>query len=357
MFPTLESLSAGAIALLGRMVEVPSISREEDQVADLVADFLRRKGFRVNRDMNNFWVKAPEVPGGRTLLLNSHIDTVKPAASWTRNPFLPVVEDGRMYGLGCNDAGASVVSLTAAFLWLAAYPERAFNLTLALTAEEEVTGRNGLLRVLDTLGPVDLALVGEPTGMQMAVAERGLMVLDGLAEGKSGHTARKEGVNALYKAMDDIAWFRSFHFPEVSGLLGEVGMNVTMIQAGTQHNMVPDRCTYVVDVRTNEHYSNQQALDIIRHHLRYSTVTPRSTNLNSPGIALSHPIVRRGQALGLSCYGSPTLSDQTRLTCPSFKMGPGESSRSHTADEYIILQEIRDGIAMYIKLLKDFSWE
>lgn len=354
--PTLESLTAEAIALLQRMAAVPSVSRDEDRVAGLLADFLTGKGFQVNRDMNNIWVKAPEVPGAPVLLFNSHIDTVKPTASWTRDPFTPVIEDGRMYGLGCNDAGASVVSLTAAFLWLAACPERAFNLTLALTAEEEVTGKNGLLRVLDALGPVDLALVGEPTGMQMAVAERGLMVLDGLAEGKSGHTARKEGVNALYKAIDDIAWFRTFHFPEVSELLGEVGMNVTMIQAGTQHNMVPDRCTYVVDVRTNEHYSNQQALDIIRQHLRQSTVTPRSTNLNSSGIPLTHPIVRRARMLGIKCYGSPTLSDQTRLTCPSFKMGPGESARSHTADEYIVLQEIEDGISLYIKLLKDFSW-
>ncbi|MBP5612263.1 MAG: M20 family metallo-hydrolase [Bacteroidales bacterium] len=345
-----------AVALLQRMIAVPSVSREEAGVADLLAGYLRDKGFEVQREMNNLWVESPESPGASRILLNSHLDTVNPSASWTRDPFCPDSVDGKLFGLGSNDAGASVVSLLQTFLFLADCPQRRFNLVLALTAEEEVTGKNGILLILDKLGQIDLAIVGEPTDMRMAVAERGLMVLDGVATGKTGHTARREGVNALYRAMDDIAWFRTFRFPEVSPMLGEVGMAVTMIQAGYQHNVVPDKCTFVVDVRTNEHYTNEQALAIIRSHMQYSEVTPRSTNLNSSGISLQHPIIRRGYALGLTSFGSPTLSDQTRLTCPSFKMGPGDSARSHTADEYVLPEEIGEGIRVYITLLKDFSF-
>jgi len=340
-----------AINLLCRLIAVPSLSREEDRTAAIIESFLKEQGCATFRKGNNVWVQSMIDERLPVILLNSHHDTVKPAASWTRDPFTPIIENGRLYGLGSNDAGASLVSLMMTFLYFAGQKERNYNLIYAATAEEEISGENGIALILDDLGPLDLAIVGEPTQMQMAVAEKGLMVLDCETVGKTGHAARNEGVNAIYLALDDIEWFRNFKFSHVSPLLGEVKMTVSLINAGYQHNIIPDSCKYVVDVRTNEIYKNDDTLDIIRKNMKYSSVTPRSIHINSSSIPMEHPLVQRGLSLGLTAFGSPTTSDQARIPYPSIKIGPGDSSRSHTANEYIELDEIRNGIDTYINLL------
>ena len=344
-----------AIQLLRQLIATPSLSREEDKTAGLIYDFLKSEGTFPQRKNNNVWVKSILSEDLPTILLNSHHDTVKPSASWTIDPFLPTETDGKLYGLGSNDAGGALVSLIATFLTLQKEPDRPYNLILAATAEEEVTGKNGIESILEDLGKLDLAIVGEPTQMQMAVAEKGLMVLDCKSTGVSGHAARNEGVNAIYKAMQDIEWLRTFEFPRTSTLLGAVKMSVTQINAGSQHNVVPDSCTYVVDVRTNECYRNEEALQIIKKHVKNSEVVPRSTRINSSFIPLEHPLVHRGISLGLSYYGSPTTSDQALIPCTSIKIGPGDSARSHTADEYIYVEEINNGISMYLELLKNLT--
>ena len=340
-----------AIDLLCRLIATPSLSREEDQTAEIIEAFLKSQGCTVFRKGNNVWTRSMIDDKLPVILLNSHHDTVKPVASWTRDPFTPTIENGILYGLGSNDAGASLVSLMMTFLHFARQTDRNYNLIYAATAEEEITGKNGIALILDDLGHFDLAVVGEPTQMQMAVAEKGLMALDCETIGKTGHAARNEGVNAIYLALDDMEWFRHFRFPKTSPLLGDVKMTVSVIQAGYQHNIVPDSCKYVVDVRTNEFYKNDEALAIIREHVRNSTVTPRSTHINSSSVSVEHPLVQRGLSLGLKAFGSPTTSDQARISHPSVKIGPGNSARSHTADEYIGLDEIRNGIETYIRLL------
>ena len=340
-----------AIDLLCRLIAVPSLSREEEQTAGIIETFLKAQGCTVFRKGNNVWTHSFIDDRKPVILLNSHHDTVKPVDSWTRDPFTPTIEKERLYGLGSNDAGASLVSLMMTFLHFTKQKDRNYNLIYAATAEEEITGKNGIALILDDLGSLDLAVVGEPTQMQMAVAEKGLMVLDCETVGKTGHAARNEGVNAIYLAMEDIEWFRHFRFPKTSPLLGDVKMTVSVIQAGYQHNIVPDNCRYVVDVRTNELYNNDEALAMIREHIRNSTVMPRSTHINSSSIPVEHPLVQRGLSLGLKAFGSPTTSDQARIPYPSVKIGPGDSARSHTADEYIHLDEIRDGIETYICLL------
>ena len=340
-----------ALSLLCRLIAVPSISREEGQTADIIEAFLKEQGCAVFRKGNNVWVRSFVDERLPVVLLNSHHDTVKSSASWTRDPFSPTIEGGRLYGLGSNDAGASLVSLMMTFLHFEKQKERRFNLIYAATAEEEITGNNGLALIIDDLGAFDLAIVGEPTQMQMAVAEKGLMVLDCQTTGKTGHAARNEGTNAIYLAMEDIEWFRIFKFPHSSPLLGDVKMSVSVINAGYQHNIVPDCCKYVVDVRTNERYNNEEALSIIRANMKYSAVNPRSTYINSSSIPIEHPFVQRGLSLGLTAFGSPTTSDQARIPYTSIKIGPGDSARSHTADEYIELVEIERGIEMYIQLL------
>jgi acetylornithine deacetylase len=340
-----------ATELLCRLIATPSVSREEAQTADIIEAFLRERHCSVFRKGNNVWTRTAYHPERPTVLLNSHHDTVKPVASWTRDPFMPTVVDGRLYGLGSNDAGASLTALMMAFLHLAGQKELPFNLIYAATAEEEITGMNGIALILEDLGQLDLAIVGEPTHMQMAVAEKGLMVLDCEATGQTGHAARNEGVNAIYRAMEDMEWFRSYAFPNVSPLLGPVKMTVSVVSAGYQHNVVPDRCRYVVDVRTNEFYRNAEALEVIRSQMKHSVVTPRSMHINPSFIAPDHPVVQRGLSLGLSVFGSPTTSDQARIPYPSMKIGPGNSARSHTGDEYVVLEEIRGGIETYIRLL------
>lgn len=350
----LDATYYNAVDLLREMIAIPSVSRDESRVADLLEYYLQAAlpGQKVFRRYNNCWVIAPDYDSARpTVLLNSHIDTVKPAASWTRDPFTPSEEGGeRIYGLGSNDAGASLVSLLQSYLLLW-NGSRSYNLVFLASAEEEVSGRHGIESVLPELPHIDFAVVGEPTGMEVAVAERGLVVLDGLAIGKSGHAARNEGVNAIYEALPAIAKLREYRFQRLSEVLGEVKVSVTQIQAGTAHNVVPDACSFVVDVRTTDIYTNQEIVEELQRLVDPVRLTPRSVRLQSSGIGRSHPFVQRAVCLGRKCFGSPTLSDQALLSCPSLKMGPGDSARSHTADEYICRSEIREAIALYVHLL------
>ena len=352
----LQSLTADSIDLLKRIIATPSTSRDEAEVANLIQEQLAAWGFDVSRKGNNLWVREVECPDGRpVVLLNSHIDTVKPAAGYTRDPFKPAIEDGKLFGLGSNDAGGPLVSLIAAFRYLAATsPERPYSLILAASAEEEVSGKNGLESILPDLGSIDLAIVGEPTSMQPAVAEKGLMVLDCTATGKSGHAARNEGVNAIYRALPAIEWFRCHVFERVSQFLGPVKMSVTQIEAGTQHNVVPDTCHFVVDVRVNELYKNRELLALIKKAVDVD-VKERSTRLSSSAIPMTHPVVRRCLDLGLKPFGSPTMSDQALMPFTSVKIGPGQSARSHTADEFILIDEIASGIKTYVEILDNLK--
>ncbi len=340
-----------AIALLQQLIAISSISKEEKDVADFLERFIEIKGYVVSRKENNLWILSPGFDSSRpTILLNSHIDTVKPAAAgWSRNPLSPAIESGKLYGLGSNDAGASVVSLLYVFFHLT-QKQQDYNLIFSASSEEEISGENGIALLLKELPKIDFAIVGEPTGMNLAVAEKGLMVLDCTVYGKSGHAARNEGDNAIYKALQEIDWFRNYQFNKNSKLLGAVKMTVTQINAGTQHNVVPDKCTFVVDVRSNEMYSNQEILAEIRNAVNCE-VQPRSTRLSSSATPLEHSIVKRGLELQRTFYGSPTLSDQALMPFPSLKIGPGESARSHSADEYVLLDEIAEGITTYIQLL------
>lgn len=346
----LSEYTARAVELLKKMINIPSQSRNEEKVADMLFKHLESLGLEPNRLGNNVYCIAPGYDASRpTLLLDAHIDTVKPVSAWTRDPFTPTEEEGKIYGLGSNDDGASVVSLLQVFCMLRT-TEQSYNLIYSASSEEEVSGKTGFEMLLGVLPPVSVALVGEPTEMQPAIAEKGLMVLDVTAYGKSGHAARNEGDNALYKVLDDIQWFRDFRFPEVSPMLGPVKMSVTMIQAGTQHNVVPDKCTFVVDIRSNELYSNQQLFEIISANTSCE-VKARSFRLNSSRIDIDHPLVQRALALGREAFGSPTLSNQALMPFPSLKMGPGCSARSHTANEFILITEIEEAIDLYVKLL------
>jgi len=339
-----------AITLLQALIQIPSFSKEEDKTADVLEKFLQDKNLSVQRQGNNVWVKSLENASNKTvILLNSHHDTVKPNASYTRDPFAPDIEDGKLFGLGSNDAGGPLVALLFTFLKLME-KEQAYDLIFAATAEEEISGKNGIASILPKLGIIDLGIVGEPTLCQMAVAEKGLMVLDGTAKGKAGHAAREEGINSIYEILPDLQWFKDYEFPKVSPTLGKVKMSVTQINAGTQHNVVPDACKFVVDVRSTEQYSNEEIFEIIQRHVK-SDMQARSFRLNSSGIAATHPVIQRGQHLGLEAYGSPTLSDQALMPFTTLKIGPGDSARSHTADEFIYINEIEKGIATYVALL------
>jgi acetylornithine deacetylase len=343
-----------AISLLQNLIQTPSLSREEDQTAALIQDFFQNKNIQTQRQGNNIWVKNRYYTEGlRTILLNSHHDTVKPVKGWQRDPYAADIVDGKLYGLGSNDAGGALVSLIATFCHF--YDKKLpYNLILAATAEEEISGANGIASILPSLGNIDVGIVGEPTLMHMAVAEKGLMVVDGIAQGKAGHAARDEGINALYIALDDIQILRGYDFEKKSKMLGAIKVSVTQIEAGTQHNVVPDTCKFVIDIRSNECYSNQEIYEILQKHVQ-SELKPRSFRLNSSKINLNHPLILRGYDLGLTHYGSPTLSDQALMPFQTLKIGPGDSARSHTADEYIFAQEIEDGIEIYIKLLTELD--
>lgn len=340
-----------SIDLLNQLISIPSFSKEEDKTVNVLASFLESHGVMINRLGNNVWALNKFFdPSKPTILLNSHHDTVKPNVGYTRDPFKAEVVDGRLFGLGSNDAGGPLVSLIATFLNFYDRSDLNYNLVIAATAEEEISGSGGIESIWLSLPKIDFAIVGEPTLMKMAVAEKGLMVLDCVAKGKSGHAAREEGINAIYAAMKDIEWFRTFSFPKVSQTLGEVKMNVTVIQAGGQHNVVPAECKFTVDVRVTDAYSLEDVLEIIRQHVTCE-VMPRSLRLRSSGILNNHPLVIAAGKLSIEKYGSPTTSDQALIPVPSVKIGPGDSARSHTADEFIYINEIKAGIETYIELL------
>lgn len=344
--------TSNTLALLQQLIATPSFSREEDGTARLIEQFLQQHGITPHRLGNNIWARSrhwdEEKP---TLLLNSHHDTVRPVQGWTRDPFTPAIEDGRLYGLGSNDAGGCLVALIAVFVRLHERTNLPVNLVLAATAEEEISGAGGIASLAPELPPLWAGIVGEPTQMQMAVAEKGLLVIDGEARGKAGHAARDEGVNAIYIALEDIDRLRRYAFERVSPLLGPVKVSVTQIEAGRQHNVVPDSCRFVIDVRTNELYSNEEVFQLLQQHTR-SELQARSFRLNSSRIDADHPLVQSGRRLGLSSFGSPTLSDQALLHMPTLKIGPGDSARSHTADEYVGVQEIEAGIDTYTRLIE-----
>lgn len=337
------------VELLMNMIRIPSASREEKDAADYMERWMKGNGFEARRLGNNLWMESGPADGRPTILLNAHIDTVKPASGYTRDPFTPEIEDGCLYGLGSNDDGGSLIALLETYSRLI-QKEQPYRLIFSATAEEEVSGKGGLDLILPELGRIDFGVMGEPTGMRMAVAERGLMVLDCTAYGKSGHAARNEGVNAIYKAIEDIQWFKSHSFDRVSDFLGAVKMSVTQINAGTQHNVVPDKCTFVVDVRPNGMYTNPELLELIKSSVSCE-VKERSTRIGSSHLPMDHPAVVRGLSLGLEPFGSPTTSNQALCHFPTLKIGPGDSARSHSADEYIRLDEIANGIETYVALL------
>jgi acetylornithine deacetylase len=352
MSDNLRILQNEAVELLKKLIATPSFSREEDRTSEILEKFFLEKNIPVKKHLYNVWAVNKFFESNKpTLLLNSHHDTVKPNSQYTRDPFSPAVEDDKLYGLGSNDAGGCLVSLIAVFLYFYEKKDLKYNLILAASAEEEISGANGIEVLLKELGPIDCAIVGEPTQMQLAVAERGLIVLDCIAKGKAGHAARKEGDNAIYKAIKDINWFTSFKFPKISELLGPVNMDVTVIETENKaHNVVPAQCKFVVDVRVNEYYTFEEVLEVIRQNIQ-SEAKPRSFRLRSTSIAMDHPLVKAGLSLKRTYYGSPTTSDKALMFFPSLKMGPGDSARSHTADEYIYIDEIKNGIELYIQLL------
>ncbi|QMW03536.1 M20 family metallo-hydrolase [Spirosoma foliorum] len=346
------ALSADARALLKQLIATPSFSRQEEHTATLIEAFLREKQIPFNRLKNNVWAQNYHFdPDKPTLLLNSHHDTVKVNPSWTLDPFEPLERDDKLFGLGSNDAGGCLVSLLATFAYFYDRPGMRYNIVMAATAEEEISGRDGLELLLPELPPISFAIVGEPTEMQLAIAEKGLLVLDCTAHGVSGHAARNEGDNAIYKAIRDINWLTTYQFPKVSPTLGPIKLSVTIINAGTQHNVVPDTCTFTIDVRVTEQYTLEEVIDTIRKNIE-AEVKPRSIRLKPSSIPADHPIVQAGLALGRHTYGSPTTSDQAVLNCPSLKCGPGHSGRSHSADEFIYIREITEGVTGYIQMLE-----
>jgi acetylornithine deacetylase len=353
MLSNLDTLHREAISLLQKLISTPSYSKEENKTADIIEHYLTQKGIKTYRKLNNVWAYNfyfdPQKP---TILLNSHHDTVKPNSGYTRAPFEPSIENGKLYGLGSNDAGGCLVSLIQTFIYFYNKPNMAYNLLLAATAEEEISGQNGIESIWEQIQPISFAIVGEPTLMNMAIAEKGLMVVDCTAIGKAGHAARDEGVNAIYIAIEDINWIKNYKFEKISELLGPVKMTVSIINAGSQHNVIPDKCQFTIDIRVTDAYKNEEILEILKQHLK-SEIKPRSVRLKPSSIAKTHPIVTAGLKLSKKTFASPTTSDQALMDCPSLKIGPGDSARSHSADEFIYVDEIKSGIADYILMLND----
>ncbi len=347
---TYEEQTKEAVELLKRLISTPSVSRDEAAAADVLEAYMKEKGLNPQRHGNNVWCASSDFDESKTvILLNAHIDTVKPVAGWQHEPFSPVIEGDKLYGLGSNDCGGGLMALLQTFMLLNNEPKK-YSLIYLASCEEEVSGKNGIERVLPLLPKIDFAIVGEPTGMQPAIAEKGLMVIDATAHGKAGHAARNEGDNAIYKAMKDILWLSEWQFPNRTDLLGPVKQTVTIVNAGTQHNVIPDTCAFTIDVRSNECYTNEEIFAFFQQHLT-SELKARSFRLSSSRIDELHPFVQACIKEGLKPFGSPTLSDQALMRFPSLKLGPGESSRSHTADEYIKISEIDDAISLYLKLL------
>ena len=340
-----------AVMLLKDLIAIPSVSRNEEKAADKLAEYLNQWNLPFGREGHNLWVGCPDWDNNRpTVMLNAHIDTVRPVSSWTRDPFLPMQEGDMLYGLGANDCGGGLVALLQTYRIMLHRP-RNYNILWVASAEEEVSGENGFSRVLSRLPKIDIAIVGEPTGMQPAIAEKGLMVIDGYAHGKSGHAARNEGVNAIYEALDDLIWLRDYKFRKVSPLLGATKMTVTVVEGGTQHNVIPDTLHFVIDVRTNEFYQNEFLFEFLRKKMTKCELRARSFRLHSSSVAEDHPLVRRCVERGMQPFGSPTLSDQALMPFPSLKLGPGDSGRSHAADEFIKISEIQQAIDTYVGLL------
>ena len=340
-----------AVMLLKDLIAIPSISRNEEKAADKLAEYLNLWHLPFGREGNNLWVGCPDWDNNRpTVMLNAHIDTVKPVSSWTRDPFQPMQEGDMLYGLGANDCGGGLVSLLQTYRIMLERP-RNYNILWVASAEEEVSGENGFSRVMSKLPKIDVAIVGEPTGMQPAIAEKGLMVIDGYAHGKSGHAAREEGVNAIYEALEDLMWLRDYKFRKVSPLLGATKMTVTVVEGGTQHNVIPDTLHFVIDVRTNEFYQNEYLFEFLRKKMTKCELRARSFRLHSSSIPEDHPLIRRCIDRGMQPFGSPTLSDQALMPFLSFKLGPGDSGRSHSADEFIKISEIQQAIDTYVGLL------
>jgi acetylornithine deacetylase len=347
-----EHLHPIALELLQQLISIQSFSREEDKTANLLMGFFKFHGMKAHQKGNNVWaINKHYDPSKPTILFNSHHDTVKPNPGYTRNPFSADIENGKLYGLGSNDAGGPLVSLIMTFFYFYHQEHLKYNLVMSATAEEEISGTNGIELIWHELPEIAFAIVGEPTLTDIAIAEKGLMVLDCVAKGKAGHAAREEGVNAIYKAMKDIEWFRNYQFPKISDSLGSVKMSVTVIHAGQAHNQVPPECTFTVDVRVTDAYTLEEVLDIITRHVTCE-VKPRSLRLRPSGVPEAHPLVVAGKSLGKKLYGSPTTSDQALIPVPSIKMGPGDSARSHSADEFIYVKEIEEGIESYISLLE-----
>lgn len=349
----INQLTKEAIALLKNLIATQSFSGEENETALLIMQWFSNHDIKFESTKHNIWAKNKYFdPSKKTILLNSHHDTVKPNKGYTKDPYNPEVSEGKLYGLGSNDAGGSLVSLLATFTYFYDRNDLNYNVVMVASAEEESSGLNGLNSMLKIIPPIDFAIIGEPTLMQLAIAEKGLLVLDCEAKGTSGHAAHGIGDNAIYKAIEDIHWFQNFEFPKESEMLGKVKMTVTQINAGNQHNVIPATCNFVVDVRVTDAYSNLEVLEIVQSNVK-SEVKARSLRLNSSSIPKDHPIVVAGIKLGKKTYGSPTLSDQAVLSCPSLKLGPGDSFRSHTADEFIYVNEIEEGIGLYIKILNE----
>ena len=342
-----------AIELLKQLITIPSFSREEDKTAELLITFFNQQGITTNRKGNNIWAVNQHFDNDKpSILLNSHHDTVKPNTGYTRDPFLPTIEDEKLYGLGSNDAGGSLVSLIATFLHFQDHKDLKYNIVFVASAEEEISGTNGIELVWGDLPKIDFAIVGEPTLTDIAIAEKGLLVLDCVSKGKAGHAAREEGINAIYESLKDIEWFRSYRFSKVSTSLGEIKMSVTVINAGQAHNQVPAECKFTVDIRVTDVYSLEEVLETVKQNVSCS-VNARSLRLRSSGVSENHPVVKAGYKLGKKLYGSPTTSDQALIPVPSIKMGPGDSARSHSADEFIFTKEIEEGINSYVSLLTE----
>ena len=351
-----------AVQLLSELIAIPRVSRDESRAADLLAERMTQWGLKPQRDGNNVWAVCADFDIQRpTLLLNAHIDTVKPVSTWTRDPYQPSLEGDRLYGLGSNDCGGGLMTLLQVFRMFTSREkiltseERKINLVFLASAEEEVSGKDGIARVLPLLPPIDVAIVGEPTGMQPAIAEKGLMVVDGYAKGVSGHAAREEGVNAIYEALDDLLWLRDYRFKRISPLLGPTKMTVTQVEAGTQHNVVPDALHFVLDVRPTECYQNEELLHFLQSQMKHCELKERSFRLHSSSIGNDHPLVRRCIELGLLPFGSPTLSDQALMSFPSLKLGPGQSARSHSADEFICLSEMEQALDIYCDIISSVT--
>jgi acetylornithine deacetylase len=340
-----------AVELLSELISTPSVSRDEKAAADVLQRKMKEWRLPCKRIGNNLIVAKRLSKKKPTMLLNAHIDTVKPVETWTRDPFVPTIEDGKLYGLGANDCGGGLVSLLQVYRILSEEKDIPYNIIYVASCEEEVSGQNGFSAVLPELPPIDVAIVGEPTGMNPAIAEKGLMVIDGVAHGKSGHAARNEGVNAINEVLDDLQWLRDYQFRKVSPFLGETRATVTVVHAGTQHNVIPDKVEFVIDVRTNEYYQNEFVFAFLQKHMK-SELKARSFRLHSSFFPEDHPLIKRCKRMRMKPYGSPTLSDQALMPFPSFKLGPGESSRSHTADEYIEIDEIHNAIKTYVKLIR-----